>query len=153
MSLFLQLTMTLILTAVLFDTQSTPKPYLTYLDRYILVTYAYMTLVMVENAAMGFMDRVGDGDWDVADVDMCCWIALVVLFIVQHVVFSAYAIVVRFKERRKIFMGYEEVKEFNKQSIHERQKFRLFDSECKVKGLSSNKYKRCLVISGAQWPR
>ena len=151
----LELTMTLILTAVLFDTQSGPKPYLTVLDKYVLACYAYMTLVMFENAGMGFL---ADGEWCdndgcLEDVDNLCWYGLVVLFLVKQALFIGYAVQTGRREREKIFMGYEEVKAFNRQFIQEREVFRLYDTGCFIEGPARNKYKRCLVIGGAKWPK
>eukprot|EP01084_Bolivina_argentea_P060062 109724_1 len=137
----LELTMTLILTAVLFDTKSSPKPYLTYLDKYILTSYGYLTFVMIENAICGFFDE---------DFDRVMLGIVVMLFLLQHVVFITYAIIVRQRENRKIFMGYEAVKKYNKRFEIERPKFFLYGENIKESG-GYNKYKKRLTISGAEW--
>ena len=136
----LELTMTLILTAVLFDTQSSPKPYLTFLDKYILSSYLFLTLVMIENAVCGFFDE---------DFDVIMLFAIAVVFVVMHLGFFLYAYGVRHRERKKIFMGFDEVQAFNQEHLPERKKYFLYENDIKTTG--SNKYRRCLALSGLPW--
>eukprot|EP01083_Nonionella_stella_P021917 60650_1 len=148
----LELTMTLILTAVLFDTQSAPKPYLTYLDKYIFTSYVYLTAVMIENAVAVYFDQTFDniGFW-----------FLVILFSVQHIVFISYAIKVRNMEKRKILMRYDEVKKFNKKREVYTPKLVLQldeeedkedQNETHIRKTGINKYRRVLSVSAQPWP-
>merc|ERR1712129_206900 len=78
----LELMMTLILTAVLFDTKTAPKPYLTFMDKYILCSYGYLVAVMAESAVFVYFDEEAD--------EMALFVAVCV-FVAQHVGFVMYA--------------------------------------------------------------
>eukprot|EP01084_Bolivina_argentea_P121339 215016_1 len=94
--------LTLMLTAVLFDTQSNSIPYVTFMDRYILSSYAYLSILMVENS----LGSVFDSDFD----DVMFYV-LIGIFILQHVVFIIYAIRVRKYEKCKMYMDSDNLEE------------------------------------------
>jgi len=138
----LELTMTLILTAVLFDTKSSPKPYLTYLDKYTLMTYLYLTLVILENGVAGADHYFGvDETFDIVGF----WVLLVVFLTIQ-IGFIVYAYAVRKREMSKVQMGYDEVKKFNQRAQTERKKVFLFEKSVTQKGI--NKYHKCYCVNG-----
>lgn len=97
-------TLTLLLTVVLFDTGAEQTSYLTFMDKYTLTTYAYLTMMLVENAVESMIDPDG-----IAYIIL--HVVAVVLFVLYNAVFVWYAWRVRSKELRKLTMGYCEVHE------------------------------------------
>lgn len=97
-------TLTLLLTVVLFDSGADHRSYLTFMDKYTLTTYAFLTMMMVENALEAEIE-------DDAGRAALHWMA-VVLFVLYNGVFVRYAWQVRSKELRKLTMGYAEVEEY-----------------------------------------
>eukprot|EP01084_Bolivina_argentea_P111308 198650_1 len=92
-------TLTLLLTAVLFDTQSEFTPYLTFLDKYILSSYGYLTVVMMENSLGKICDP---------EIDVILMYVIVVLLIAQNLSFIIYAIYIRRQERLKLAMDIDQ---------------------------------------------
>merc|ERR1712232_371167 len=95
----LAFSLTLLLTAVLFDAQTDPAPYLTFMDYYILMSYLYLTLLMIENSLGAICDE---------EVDEIGLIVLAIFFVCQNVGFAIYAVHVRRKERMKLAMDASE---------------------------------------------
>merc|ERR1719461_2837359 len=91
--------LTLMLTAVLFDTQTDPAPYLTFMDYYILVSYGYLTLLMIENSLGHVLDE---------EMDVMMKYLLVLVFLAHNGGFACYAMYIRKTERLKMTMDADE---------------------------------------------
>ena len=98
----LGLSLTLLLTAVLFETNNDSTSYLRFLDKYVLTCYSYLTLLMIENAIAGYYDEEFD--------NIMFWI-MVGIFIIYHIMFIFYGISVRKFERFKLRMSAIEIEE------------------------------------------
>jgi len=91
----LEIALTLVLTAVAFKTQTAdwiPRvSYLTLLDKYILVSFLYMTLVVVENFVLGYLSLQFDAEVeveraeDLSRFDTHFFHAFLIAFFVMHI--------------------------------------------------------------------
>ena len=100
-------TLTLLLTVVLFDSNSADKAYLTLMDRYTLCTYGFLTMVMLEN---GLTAR-----WYFTmtlDVERLMWWLVFGVFSIYHLYFVVTAWRVRRAENLKLYMTYDEVDQY-----------------------------------------
>eukprot|EP01084_Bolivina_argentea_P086998 157192_1 len=95
--------LTLILTIVLFDPQSTPPPYLTLMDKYILLTYGYLVMVMLENSLGAFFDNT---------IDDILFYVILSMFLIKNIGFVIYAYTVKKAEEKKLNMGYHQVQKY-----------------------------------------
>merc|ERR1712083_943277 len=100
------------------------------MDKYILCSYGYLVAVMAESAVCVYFD-------DEFDM-MALWVAIG-LFVAQHVCFALYAWRVRSRERAKVFMGYDEVQEYNQRSWTQNKPLFLKMENLKTQG--KNKYR------------
>jgi len=96
-------TLTLLLTVVLFDSGAGDRTeYLTFMDKYTLITYAFLSAVMVENAVEYRVEE---------EYRYILHIVMIVLFVLYNGFFVIYAMTIREKEKKKITMGADEIKE------------------------------------------
>lgn len=99
-------TLTLLLTVVLFDSNSADTAYLTLMDRYTLCTYGFLTIAMLEN---GLTAKWVDSWTDVETVMLCLVFGI---FSVYHLFFVVDAWRVRKRENLKLYMTYDEVSQY-----------------------------------------
>jgi len=96
--------LTVILTMVLFDPNaSSPPPFVTVLDKYMLSTYAYLLLSMI---AHSWGNHIGSAEND--------WIACITfmsLYAAYNLVLVAYMVMVRKRERHKLSLSYHEIQQ------------------------------------------
>eukprot|EP01083_Nonionella_stella_P117521 350351_1 len=104
----LGVTLTLILTAVLFDKQSAPQAYLTFMDRYFNATYFYLTILTFLTSFVGSYAEVMD-----ENIDNYMFVVFATIYVIYNAVFVAYAIRLRLKERKKLTMTWKEIEEYN----------------------------------------
>eukprot|EP01084_Bolivina_argentea_P264359 447785_1 len=106
----LGLLITLILTSVAFSIVIQDKlpnvAYLTFIDKYILMSYLFLILVMIESVYVSTIDDEDDREkWDI----FLFYVYSVLWIILMGIVFMFYGYILRKKEKKKLFYSSDQI--------------------------------------------